>query len=54
MPTYVYRCEKCGARFERVESMSGHDRSQPTCPECHSAEVSQTFTPVGVKTSRKS
>jgi putative FmdB family regulatory protein len=25
MPTYQYRCEKCGKRFERTETISEHE-----------------------------
>lgn len=54
MPIYVYHCEKCGASFERVESMSRHGSTRPRCPECKSPRVQQSFTPVSVKTSKKS
>ena len=32
MPTYQYRCEKCGKRFERTETISEHEGSKKvTC-----------------------
>ncbi|MCL5098929.1 MAG: zinc ribbon domain-containing protein [Candidatus Omnitrophica bacterium] len=31
MPTYDYRCENCGHRFEKRQSMS--DKSLLTCPK---------------------
>ncbi len=27
MPTYVYRCAKCGETFERIETISEHGLS---------------------------
>src|SRR5919197_609429 len=36
MPTYQYRCVKCGERFERYEPISEHGRAQPRCPKCAS------------------
>ncbi len=32
MPTYDYRCQACGARFERFQKMS--DGMLRKCPEC--------------------
>ncbi len=32
MPTYQYRCEKCGYEFEEFQSMS--DEPIDKCPEC--------------------
>lgn len=32
MPTYVYRCTKCGHRFEKFQSMAAEPVK--TCPEC--------------------
>ena len=29
MPTYQYRCEKCGNWVERTETMSEHDTAKP-------------------------
>ena len=44
MPLYEYRCQSCGARFERlIRSMvaAGTDapRSAIECPQCVSTEV---------------
>jgi putative FmdB family regulatory protein len=54
MPTYQYRCEKCGKKFERTESISEHERVESQCPKCGSKKV--TFVParVFVVTSKKS
>jgi len=32
MPTYAYRCEKCGVEFERLQKFS--DKPLSKCPEC--------------------
>lgn len=53
MPTYQYRCEKCGAVFERVERMSEHAAAHK-CPQCGSENVHSAPTPFIAKTSRKS
>jgi putative FmdB family regulatory protein len=43
MPTYQYRCEKCGRSFERTETISEHAAVKPQCPKCGSKKV--TFVP---------
>jgi len=32
MPTYLYRCQKCGQQFEREQGMK--DKPLKRCPEC--------------------
>lgn len=32
MPTYAYRCEKCGVEFERFQKFS--EKPLTKCPEC--------------------
>jgi putative FmdB family regulatory protein len=54
MPTYEYRCEKCGRRFSRVEPIAVHGRRRPTCPKCKSARVAQVFSTFYAKTVKKS
>ena len=54
MPTYQYRCDKCGKKFERAESMSEHETSNAKCPKCGSKKVSQEPGNVFVVTSKKS
>ena len=42
MPTYDYRCRKCGKRFEKAMTFSEHDRAaEPACPKCGSRAVAQ-------------
>jgi putative FmdB family regulatory protein len=45
MPTYSYRCQKCGHEFERFQSMS--DDPVKRCPECK-GKVQRLFHPVGI------
>jgi putative FmdB family regulatory protein len=40
MPTYQYRCEKCGKTFECTETISEHEVTKPQCPNCRSKKVS--------------
>lgn len=54
MPTYEYRCEECGATFERVEHVKEHDASEPRCPKCDSKKVAQILETFFAKTSTKS
>jgi putative FmdB family regulatory protein len=61
MPTYQYRCEKCGDVFEHVEHVAEHATAsfQPgttplRCPKCSSEAVQHYPTQFFAKTSRKS
>jgi putative FmdB family regulatory protein len=54
MPTYQYRCEKCGKTFERTETISEHEIAKPRCPKCGSKKVSAVPSRVYVVTSKKS
>jgi putative FmdB family regulatory protein len=40
-----YRCEDCGATFDRIERISKHETAKPSCPECGSDQVAR----VGVR-----
>ena len=54
MPTYQYRCGKCGKTFERVETMSDHGAKRPTCPACRSRKVEPQLSAFFAKTRKKS
>jgi putative FmdB family regulatory protein len=54
MPTYVYRCEKCEATFEQVETMSEHGKSKPRCPKCGGKRIVSVPAPFIAKTTKKS
>lgn len=45
MPTYVYRCRKCGHEFERLQRITEDPVSE--CPECK-GEVCRLVFPVGI------
>lgn len=54
MPTYEYRCSKCGKVFERQEHVAEHEKSHPRCPKCQSSEVQPVLADFYAKTSKKS
>jgi putative FmdB family regulatory protein len=54
MPTYEYRCEKCGEEFTRIMSIHEHETGKVSCPKCKSEEVTQQMSGFIAKTSRKS
>jgi putative FmdB family regulatory protein len=54
MPTYQYRCDTCGKKFERFETISEHRTSKAKCPKCGSKKVTQRPGNVFVVTSKKS
>jgi putative FmdB family regulatory protein len=54
MPTYVYRCAKCGETFERIETISEHGLSKVQCPKCDSGEVVSVPTVFVAVTGKKS
>jgi putative FmdB family regulatory protein len=54
VPTYQYRCEKCGKTFERIESMAEHENAKAKCPKCDSKKVTQVPGRIHVVTSKKS
>lgn len=37
MPTYVYRCENCEHRLERVQSLEAKPLRR--CPKCHKTKL---------------
>ncbi|MGD9380801.1 MAG: zinc ribbon domain-containing protein [candidate division WOR-3 bacterium] len=47
MPTYEFKCNKCGNEFEEFTSISG--KSRVKCPKCKSRSISQVFTSVQIK-----
>jgi putative FmdB family regulatory protein len=54
MPTYAYRCEQCGERFERSEHLAEHTAAKPRCPKCGSDKVVSVLASFFAKTSKKS
>ena len=45
MPTYEYRCKKCGEHLEVVQSFS--DEPLKVCPNCK-GQLQKVFSPVGI------
>jgi putative FmdB family regulatory protein len=45
MPTYEYRCTKCGEHLEVVQSFS--DKPLTECPSCK-GELRKVYSPVGI------
>ena len=54
MPSYDFRCEKCGGKFNLMLSLSEYDKMKFRCPKCKSTKVKQEIMPFQVKTSKKS
>jgi putative FmdB family regulatory protein len=45
MPIYLYQCDTCGVRFERLQRMS--EPAVTDCPECD-GQVHRVIQPVGI------
>lgn len=54
MPTYDYRCDKCGKRFAVVQRISEHGGRAPACPKCKSRSTHQLPSAFYAKTVKKS
>jgi putative FmdB family regulatory protein len=54
MPTYEYRCRKCGEIFDLVEHLEQHQKERHRCPKCQSEDVEPQMTAFYAKTSKKS
>ena len=45
MPIYLYECDSCGIRFERLQRMSAEPLTE--CPECD-GHIHRVIQPVGI------
>jgi len=54
MPTYSFKCKKCGKRFQEMLSFREFEERKRKCPKCGSGSVAQLLENFYVKTSRKS
>jgi len=54
MPMYEYKCKDCGKISTLAMSLKEHDSKKVACPKCKSKKMTQIFTSVMAKTSRKS
>jgi putative FmdB family regulatory protein len=43
MPTYTFRCPKCGYKFSDVFSMKDYDGKKVICPKCKNKGVKRVF-----------
>lgn len=46
MPTYTYRCENCGVRFDQFQKFS--EEPLVVCPECSEPALRKVYQPVGI------
>jgi putative FmdB family regulatory protein len=46
MPVYKYRCDNCGAQFEKQQSFS--DQPLVRCTECGKKTLRKVYQPVGI------
>jgi putative FmdB family regulatory protein len=54
MPTYDYKCAKCGKRFSVVQRISEHTSRAPACPKCKSRRTRQLPSVFYARTAQKS
>jgi putative FmdB family regulatory protein len=57
MPTYEFRCQRCGKSFEQNWSLAEYGKrikEKSKCPACKSTRVAKTISLVEVKTAKKS
>ena len=46
MPTYTYKCENCGIRFDQYQKFS--EEPLVICPECGESTLHKVYQPVGI------
>ena len=54
MPVYDYVCLDCHKSFEKVLTLSEHDKDKIVCPRCGSKKVEQEVVAFFAVTSKKS
>jgi len=54
MPTYSFKCKKCGHKFQVILSFKEYEERKRKCPKCGSGSVEQVLETFFAKTSRKS
>jgi len=54
MPTYAYRCKKCGKQITLTMRISQHEKTKVRCFKCGSAHMLKLVQSFNVTTSRKS
>lgn len=54
MPSYDYLCHACKKSFNRILTLSEHDKNNIKCPHCGSKDVEQKYAAFYAVTSKKS
>jgi putative FmdB family regulatory protein len=54
MPVYDYICKDCNKTFEKIITLTEHEKETIFCPSCHSKNVEQEATAFFAVTSSKS
>jgi putative FmdB family regulatory protein len=54
MPVYDYVCNDCHKTFEKVLTLSEHDKEKMVCPHCGSKNIEQEMAEFFAVTSKKS
>ena len=54
MPSYAFRCVKCGKRFKLDMSISEYESRRIKCAKCGSLKVTRVYEPFVAQTSKKS
>ena len=54
MPSYEFRCGKCGKKVILALSVSEYTKKTPKCPKCGSKRLERIITSFQVQTSKKS
>lgn len=54
MPTYEFRCEKCGKEFSVTTTLKEREAGGIACPGCGAKELEPLMASFFAKTSRKS
>ena len=54
MPTYAFRCKRCGKRFNLEMTISQYESGRVKCKKCKSTRVDRVYEPFVAQTSKKS
>jgi putative FmdB family regulatory protein len=54
MPSYEFKCQKCGKKATIVLPISDYEKKNYKCPKCGSKRLERLISTFQAKTSRKS